>query len=134
MAPGAQWTLPAASGHGTRRKLYFFKGASVSVGGERIVQHSAIELRADQAVELVNGDDTAEFLMLQARPLGEPVSQYGPFVMNTREEIEQAFADYRRTQFGGWPWPDTAPVHGPAHQRFAVHADGRRETLPAQID
>ena len=134
MAPGARWTLPAASGRGTRRKLYFFKGVSVSVGGERIVQHSAIELRADQAVELVNGDDTAEFLMLQARPLGEPVSQYGPFVMNTREEIEQAFADYRRTQFGGWPWPDTAPVHGPAHQRFAVHADGRRETLPAQID
>jgi redox-sensitive bicupin YhaK (pirin superfamily) len=134
MAPGARWTLPAASGHGTRRKLYFFNGASVGLGGERIVQHSAIELRADQAVELVNGDDTAEFLMLQARPLGEPVSQYGPFVMNTREEIEQAFADYRRTQFGGWPWPDTAPVHGPVHQRFAAHADGRRETLPAQID
>jgi len=72
--------------------------------------------------------------MLQARPLAEPVSQYGPFVMNTREEIEQAFADYRRTQFGGWPWPDNAPVHGREHQRFAVHADGRRETLPAQID
>ena len=134
MAPGARWTLPAASGPGTRRKLYFFKGAGVTVGGRYLTEHSAIELRAGDAVELVNGDDTSEFLMLQARPLAEPVSQYGPFVMNTREEIEQAFADYRRTQFGGWPWPDNAPVHGREHQRFAVHADGRRDTLPAQID
>jgi len=131
MAPGARWTLPAASGSGTRRKLYFFKGSSVSVSGQRIDSHSAIELQAGDVVELANGDDTSEFLMLQARPLAEPVAQYGPFVMNTREEVEQAFADFRRTQFGGWPWPDNAPVHGREAQRFAVHADGRRETLPA---
>ena len=43
------------------------------------------------------GDDAA-FLLLAARPLGEPVVQYGPFVMNTRDEIEQAIADYRNGQ------------------------------------
>jgi quercetin 2,3-dioxygenase len=127
MAPGARWTLPAATGAGTRRQLYFFKGASVTVGGERIGGHGAIELRASVEVELVNGSETSEFLVLQGRPIGEPVAQYGPFVMNTRAEIEQAFADYQRTQFGGWPWDDNAPVHGREPTRFARHADGRVE-------
>jgi len=42
---------------------------------------------------------TARFLLLAAKPLREPVVQYGPFVMNTREEIEQAIADYRDGRF-----------------------------------
>ena len=75
---GARWTLPAASGPGTRRKLYFFKGAGVIVGGRYLTEHSAIELRAGDAVELVNGDDTSEFLMLQARPLAEPGPEGAP--------------------------------------------------------
>ena len=131
MAPGARWTLPAAAGEATRRMLYFFKGADVTIAGQRVEVQTAIELRADQAVEIVNGSEPSEFLMLQGRPIGEPVAQYGPFVMNTRQELEQAFADYRRTGFGGWPWPDNAPVHGAERIRFARHADGRVETLAA---
>ena len=127
MAPGARWTLPAAMGEGTRRMLYFFKGASVRVAGQDVKQHAAIELRAGAAVELVNGSEIAEFLVLQGRPIGEPVAQHGPFVMNTRAEILEAFADYQRTQFGGWPWPDHAPVHGREPARFAKHGDGREE-------
>ena len=127
MAPGARWTLPAAAGAGTRRNLYFFKGRSVTLGGQAVAQHGAIELRASADVELVNGPETAEFLLLQGRPIAESVAQYGPFVMNTRAEIEQAFADYQRTQFGGWPWDDNAPVHGREPVRFAKHADGRVE-------
>ena len=128
MAAGARWTLPAAAGEGTRRHLYFFKGRSVSVAGQAVNHHAALELRADAAVELVNeGDDVAEFLLLQGRPIGEPVVQYGPFVMNTQEQIAQTLADYRRTQFGGWPWPDDAPVHGRDPARFARHPDGREE-------
>jgi hypothetical protein len=49
--------------------------------------------------------------------------------MNTREELEQAFADYRRTLFGGWPWPENAPVHDRDAGRFAKHADGRVEKV-----
>ncbi len=86
-----------------------------------------IEVRADAPVILENGDTVAEFLMLQGRPLAEPVAQYGPFVMNTQAQIAQAMQDYRRTQFGGWPWPDTAPVHGKDTQRFAKHPGGREE-------
>ena len=127
MAPGARWTLPAATGHDTRRQLYFFKGESVSVAGQAVRQSSAIALRADADVELVNGPQVSEFLLLQGRPIGEPVAQHGPFVMNTDAEIRQAFADYQRTRFGGWPWPDAAPVHGPAPGRFARHPDGAQE-------
>ena len=67
---------------------------------------------------------------LSDRPICEPVAQHGPFVMNSPREIEQAFLDYRRTQFGGWPWPSDAPVHGRERGRFARHADGRVEEAP----
>ena len=126
--PGAAWTLPPARGQGTRRQLYFFAGDGVSVAGQPLAGHCAVELNAGAEVELLNrGGAKAEFLLLQGRPIGEPVMQYGPFVMNTEQEIRQAFADYQRTQFGGWPWPDAEPVHGPDAVRFARRSDGRIE-------
>lgn len=126
MAPGARFTLPPASKE-ANRMLYFFRGESVEVAGRTFTSHAAILLRADAAAELVNGPAESEFLLLQGRPIGEPVVQYGPFVMNSQAQIQQAFADYRRTGFGGWPWPDHGPVHG-REGRFARHADGRRES------
>ncbi|MDP3310559.1 MAG: pirin family protein [Polaromonas sp.] len=127
MAPGARWTLPAATGAGTRRQLYFFKGAEVHIGGQAVTSPSAVEVRADAAVELVNGDVEAEFLLLQGKPIAEPVAQYGPFVMNTQAEIAQTMAEYRRTQFGGWSFDSDTPVHGRDPARFAVHPGGREE-------
>ena len=128
MQPGARWTVPAALGQGTRRQLYFFKGGSVNIADHTITEHAAIELNASMDIELVNGRDVSEFLVLQGNPIAEPVAQYGPFVMNTQAEIHQAFADYRATKFGGWPFADSAPVHGKEAQRFAKHADGKIET------
>jgi redox-sensitive bicupin YhaK (pirin superfamily) len=131
LEPGAHWKLPAAVGDGTRRKLYFFAGTLISIDGQPVAVRSAIEVKAGVDITLINGDATAELLMLQGRPIGEPVAQYGPFVMNTEQELRQAFADYQRTQFGGWPWTDTAPVHGDGEDRFARHADGRLEKPPS---
>jgi quercetin 2,3-dioxygenase len=128
LEPGARWTVPAAKGEGTRRTLYFFKGSTVRIAGEEVKAPAAIEVQAGVPVELQAGDATAEFLMLQGRPIGEPVAQYGPFVMNTQAEIMQAMQDYRRTQFGGWPWDDSAPVHGREPNRFARHPGGKVET------
>ena len=126
MAPNAKWTLPRAQ-PGSNRMLYFFRGSSLRVGDVSTQRSAAIELHADRDVPLENGDSEAELLLLQGRPIGEPVAQHGPFVMNTPEQIHQAFADYRRTQFGGWPWGADGPVHPRTESRFAQHADGRTE-------
>ena len=74
-----------------------------------------------------NGKDEARILLLQGRPIGEPVVQYGPFVMNSQTEIHQAFDDYKKTKFGGWPWDRKDPVHSTTKNRFAKYADGKEE-------
>ncbi len=124
---GARWTLPAGPA-GVNRMLYVFKGGSVKVAGKAASPKLGLRLRPDASVELENGPAPTELLLLQGRPIGEPVAQHGPFVMNTRAEIEQAFADYQRTRFGGWPWKGSDPVHPREQGRFAKHADGRLET------
>ncbi len=126
LPPGARWTLPAAS-PGLNRVLYFFSGDGLLLGGRGVPSSHGIQLRSEMAVELASGAQEVELLLLQGRPIGEPVASYGPFVMNTREEIQQAFADYRRTEFGGWPWQSDDPVHPREQGRFARHADGRVE-------
>lgn len=127
LEPGASWELPAASGPDTQRVLYLFEGDTLQVADVTLDNDHAAQLDAGRAVSLTAGSEAAEVLVLQGRPIGEPVARYGPFVMNTRAEIEQAFADYQATGFGGWPWPDEAPHHGPDRGRFARHVDGRVE-------
>jgi redox-sensitive bicupin YhaK (pirin superfamily) len=126
MAPGARWTLPPAAA-GTNRMLYFFRGSALDVGPRAIAPYHGVALRAEVPAVLQNGPEESELLLLQGRPIGEQVVSYGPFVMNSQAEIQQAFADYRRTQFGGWPWPADDPVHPRDARRFARHADGHTE-------
>ena len=130
LAPGVKWTLPAASHPQTKRTLYFFTGTSLTIGGKQLTSHAGVEVRAQEDLELVNGDAETELLMLQGRPIGERVVQHGPFVMNSEEQIRQAIMDYRRTQFGGWPWPNEAPTHGRDEGRFARHPDGKTQKPP----
>ena len=125
LEPGATWDLPPARGEDPVRVLYVFEGSDLDIGGHVVDGSTAAVVRSDDAVSLRAGADGNEVLLLQGRPIGEPVEQYGPFVMNDRAGIEQAFEDYRRTGFGGWPWPTDDPVHGPERGRFAHHADGR---------
>ncbi|WP_404300832.1 pirin family protein [Alicycliphilus denitrificans] len=131
LEPGARWTLPPACGQGTRRMLYWFVGTGLTIAGEPQAGHAALEVVAERALELLNsGADTVECLLLQGRPIAEPVVQYGPFVMNSQQEIMQALQDYRRTQFGGWPWGASDPVHGAEHRRFARHPGSQVDELP----
>jgi hypothetical protein len=124
---GASWTMPTTIHDGITRTLYFFEGDTLSIGEHTIGASTGAVVRSDVEVEVRAGDTAVEVLLLQGRPIGEPVAQYGPFVMNTRAEIEQAFADYQRTGFGGWPWDSDGPVHGPETDRFARHPSGLDE-------
>jgi redox-sensitive bicupin YhaK (pirin superfamily) len=130
LAPGAKWTLPPARGGRTARTLYFFSGSKVQLAGRALAQHAAIDVVADQPVPIAAVEGRVELLLMQGRPIAEPVAQYGPFVMNTRAELETAFRDYQRTQFGGWPFDADDPVHPRERGRFARHADGRVEDAP----
>ena len=129
--PGATVDLPAATHPETNRAVYLFAGDTLEVGGEVLPASTGALVATQHDLALTAGAVEAECLVLGGRPIGEPVAQYGPFVMNDRAGIEQTLRDYQRTQFGGWPWPSDDPVHGPddtpSPARFARHPDGRTE-------
>lgn len=126
MQAGATWNLPAAS-KGINRTIYFYEGKELTLDGYTMQAYSAADVHADMELTLVAGSEDVSILVLQGRPIGETVMQYGPFVMNTKQEIQQAFNDYHATQFGGWPWPRYDQVHDRSNKRFALHADGNKE-------
>lgn len=126
LAPQAKWQLPPAL-KTSQRTLFLFAGDSFSIDGEPIPNRHGVAVRPDAELTLSAGATECEVLLLQGRPIGEPVVQYGPFVMNTRQEIQQAFVDYQRTQFGGWPWPSNGPVHPASEGRFCRQVDGKVE-------
>lgn len=126
MEEGAEWTLPPASPE-VNRCLYFYKGSELNIAGIGVQPYHSVSLLPDNPVIIKNDGDDAYLLLLQAKPVNEPVVQHGPFVMNTAAEIQQAFYDYRTTRFGGWPWPRHDMVHSPERGRFAKYSDGREE-------
>jgi len=126
MPTGTTWSLPGASA-GVNRMLYSFVGSGATVEDTVVNKEEAVRLGPEAIVEIRTAQGPAEFLLLQGRPIGAPVFQMGPFVMNTPEQLEQAFVDYRTTQFGGWPWSSPDPVHDRTQGRFALHADGKIE-------
>lgn len=123
---GATWNLPAASAK-VNRSLYFYEGSRLTVDGQALDTHQAIELKPEEDVILAGGPDEVRLLLLQGIPIGEPVVQYGPFVGNSQADIQQAYGDYQQTQFGGWPWPSYENVHPRESGRFAKYPDGREE-------
>ncbi len=134
LEPEASWVLPTAPAT-VNRMLHCFTGSEVSAGRTRFGPAVGVRLKGDVETTITNHGEPAEFLLLQGQPIGAPVFQLGPFVMNTPEELRQAVSDYHRTQFGGWPWSTPSPVHARTDGRFALHVDGRvehREMQPSR--
>jgi len=126
MEPNAVWTLPKTIS-AANRSIFFYKGDRVEIEGETIGVSHIVEAIAGEELDLKNGDEEAYFLILDGKPIGEPVAQHGPFVMNTVEEIQEAMRDFGRTQFGGWPWDEREVVHSRDKGRFALHSNGKEE-------
>uniref|UniRef100_A0A6B2LA35 Pirin n=1 Tax=Arcella intermedia TaxID=1963864 RepID=A0A6B2LA35_9EUKA len=128
MAPFGKYLLPACQSS-SNRSLYFVEGSSLIVG-DKMLPKSSLAVLSPASVELENnGSDAADVLILQGKPIGEPVVQHGPFVMNTQQEIYQAFADYHKTQFGGWPWEEDAVIFPREQGRF-LEINGKKEFPP----
>ena len=131
--PGGKMVLPKANNSKSNRSLYLIEGADgqVKVDDKIVSEKVCLTLDAtkDVSIELpATAKEATEFLVLQGKPIDEPVVQHGPFVMNTQSEIRDAFMDYQRTQFGGWPWPRDDMVFPKDKGRFAL-VDGK-ETYP----
>ena len=126
MEAGAKWKLPTVSDK-VNRTIYFFHGESIELlDNEVFLDHSA-SFKSNNEVTIKNGSRDSRFLFLQGKPINENVVHYGPFVMNSNLEIQQAMEDYQRTRFGGWPWPRHDMVHDKLKGRFAKYADGKEE-------
>jgi redox-sensitive bicupin YhaK (pirin superfamily) len=129
LAPGATWTLPPAH-PGSNRRLYFFRGSSLKIAGTKVALNHSVDLLATATVKLENGDAEAELLLLQGKPIDEPVVQYGPFVMNSQAEIAQTIREYQQTGFGSWSFASDGPVQPREAGRFARRPDGTEERPP----
>lgn len=121
-----RWEIPAAAS-GITRGLYFYQGDQLIVDGETVPAAHSIDLNGDAAITIEAQGDDAYMVLLQGRPINEPVAKYGPFVMNTQREIMETVNEYQKTQFGGWPWPRPDQVHDRNKGRFAQYADGSVE-------
>ena len=126
MEAWAIWTLPKTSS-AANRSVFYYTGESIEIEGHNISARHLIELQAGEDITITNGSVDSFFLILEGKPIGEPVAQHGPFVMNTQQEIREAMADYGRTQFGGWPWVEREVVHAREKGRFALHSNGMEE-------
>ena len=96
MAPGTQFTLPVPRGHTTL--AYVFEGSGL-FGGEAVDATHMVVFEDGDAVEASASDSPMRFMLIAGAPFKEPIVPYGPFVMNTREEIQQALRDLRDGTF-----------------------------------
>lgn len=92
LQPQSSVTLPLMSE--LNGFVYLFEGEA-KIGSVNIPAEAAVELSEGGEVVLHTQEQSARLLLIAAKPLNEPIVQYGPFVMNTSEEIDQALSDYR---------------------------------------
>jgi redox-sensitive bicupin YhaK (pirin superfamily) len=97
LQPGAELTLDLPAGH--HGFAYVFEGESATVGGEQLQRSELGVLSDGETLQLTGGDKSSRLLVVAGKPLNERVARYGPFVMNTPEQIQEAIADFRAGKF-----------------------------------
>ena len=129
VSPNAEVTIPKISPT-LNRVLYNIEGGEIQIDDKTIPSYYCAQLKGNEEIVVKNGDKETLLLLLEGEPINEPVVAYGPFVMNSRQEIEKAFNDFRQTEFGGWPWASTEPVNELNDGRFASYNNGERIEKP----
>ena len=126
LEPSAEWIMPSTV-KSSIRSLYIISGGSISIAGRVVKEMHQVEIMPDVEVKIVDFGKGSEILILQGKPISEPIAKYGPFVMNNQSEIRDAYYDYQKTQFGGWDWGSDGPVHGKDYKRFAKYINGKKD-------
>lgn len=129
MEPGAEFVIPKVSPT-LSRMLYYNEGEKIWIEGTELAVKYYAELDGNEDIHIKNGEKESHLLLLEGEPINEPVAAYGPFVMNTRAEIQDAFVDYEKTEFGGWPWDRKDPINPVDSGRFASYRHGEKEERP----
>lgn len=96
LAAGAEFGLPVPAGQAAL--TYVFEG-QMDVAGQAVEAVRMAVFGPGDRIEVRAGDSPARFVLMAGAPFGEPIVPYGPFVMNRREEIQQALADLRNGTF-----------------------------------
>ena len=96
LQPGKGYAFRLSNDH--TAFAYLYEG-SATFGGYHSGSHAAGHFRAGDVISVTAGSEGARFLLISGKPLGEPIARYGPFVMNTEEEIRQALHDLRNGTF-----------------------------------
>ncbi|MCE5233823.1 MAG: pirin family protein [Mizugakiibacter sp.] len=97
LAPHARIEVPLPAAHNAF--AFVFEGAGVTIGGVTLDHYELGVLSAGGTVALEAGEAAARLILVAGKPLNEPVAKYGPFVMNTPQQIMQAIDDYRAGRF-----------------------------------
>lgn len=108
----------------TNRSLYIFEGDSIEINDTIINGKKALFVDPNKDL-IIKSNNRSQILLLESMPIDEPVEQYGPFVMNTRDEIIKTIQEYQQSEFGGWPWERKDMVHGDKFERFAKYPNGK---------
>lgn len=127
MEANSSFTLKAVSPTMNRFLLYYEGKEPIDVGGYKMQPDYQADLNGNEEITIKAGNTPAKLLVLEGEPINEPVAAYGPFVMNTQQELQDAFAEYRSTEFGGWPWGNKEAdiVNEKSAGRFASYDYGK---------
>jgi redox-sensitive bicupin YhaK (pirin superfamily) len=99
LPPGSTFAQPVTDGHSAFAYVFEGQGAFGEAPGEEVRSTRLAILEGGDLVEVRTGEQPARFLLISGKPLGEPIARYGPFVMTTRDEIEEALRDLRNGTF-----------------------------------
>lgn len=116
------------------RFVFVYEGKdSVRMANQHVGEGFLADLAGDEDILIRSEGQGAKLLILEGEPINEPVAAYGPFVMNTQQELQEAFDEYRRTEFGGWPWGEKESdlVNDKDAGRFASYNKGAEIDRPS---
>lgn len=123
MQPKAKYNIPFVS-NTLNRSIYFIKGDKLKIEDEELLNNEYAFVTGDNIVLENTGTKKAQILLLESEPIKGPIVAYGNYVMNSMDEIKEAYEDFNETEFGGWPFDVREIYHKPEDKRFEKHTDG----------